>query len=672
MPRAEMGRARHESTAIRDEDDDTPSRVPGRGGAEPEPAGGVPGRDGASEALPSTLRARMERAFGFDLGGVRVGHSAGVDELGARAFAHGDQLWFAPGAYDPNSAEGMLLIAHEIAHLIQQSVGRASGTAAAGDGGLEAEADAMAARAVRGEPANDRAPGAPLKTLAPASGGALQLKLKIGSTWHRRVPPRNATKMLDQWGFSEEVVDVLRQWAADDKRTPDRIYATWREAAEAAQRAQGPDGGGWSWGQIMILLFVVLLIFMPMVTPLLGRMLHPSYEVRSNLEDTARVVRRPLEPLLPVAQRAQNGTLTVENLVAEIGTIGGMSPMMVEGLMTQVPPPLLQIAQQHVGEISDGMIPHALTNPCGTGLFHEHIFLSNGTNVGSFDDGMHGDRPDLHSHYEPNTTRYYDSELMGKSVEKVGGRHQPYKGLTDNCQDYVSDVVDTYGQMGGREIVPTETDAYLLTPCDVLTGRSYGRAYLDRQVDEALTERLTSEGPPVIDMPMTMTHTTDITLGQRLSPQQSGSSEPKTVPTTIDGVAQLLGVTPELFGASIDDVLDRPVVIHEEGTTTVRKLVCEPKSTKCPSVLEGALNEVVFKAAKQDIIDKLPGLIRNNERAQNYMVSYLSQRITNNLMGRFKLLRELCGPEPSEPPVVVTPTVERPTHTTHVDPQKNG
>jgi hypothetical protein len=235
----------------------------------------------------------------------------------------------------------------------------------------------------------------------------------------------------------------------------------------------------------------------------------------------------------------------------------------------------------------------------------------------------------------------------------------------------VGDVVDTYGEMGGREIVPTETDAYLLTLCDVLTGSSYGRSYLDQQVDEALTARLSGESPPVIDMPMTMTHTTDITLGQRLSPQQSGSPEPKTVPTTIEGVAKLLNVTPELIRESIDGVLDRTVNIHEEGPTTVRKLVCEPKSTKCPSVAEGVLNEVVFKAAEQDIVGKLPGFMRNNERAKNYMVSYLSRRITHNLMGRFKVMQELCGTGPSDPPVVDTPVVERPTHTTSVVPPTN-
>ncbi len=464
---------------------------------------------------------------------------------------------------------------------------------------------------------------------------------------------------------------MLKQWAADDAKTPDRIYETWRAAGDAALSSLGQgqgQGGGWSWAQIMVVLFVVVILFMPMIAPFLGPLLHPNYEVRNNLDDTARVVRRPLEPLLPVAQRAQNGTLTIENLVTELGQVGGMSPTVVQGLMTQVPPQILQVAQQHIGHVSDGMIPHALSNPCGTGIFHEHIFMPNGTNVGSFDDGTRSDHQDMLPHYQNSTTRHYDSTLMGKSVEQVGDRHQPYKGLTDNCQDYVGDVVDTYGAMGGREIVPTETDAYLLTLCDVLTGSSYGRSYLDQQVDEALTARLSGSTPPVIDMSMTKTHTTDITLGQSLSQQQSGSQQPKTVPTTIESVAKMLDVTPELVRDSIDGVLDRTVNIHEEGTTTVRKLVCEPKSTKCPNLVAGVLKEVVNKAAEQDIVAKLPGFMRNNDRARNYMVSYLSERITQNLMGRFNILNELCGTKPSDPPVVVTPVVEKPTHTTSITP----
>src|SRR5437764_1501404 len=65
--------------------------------------------------------------LGIDLAGVRVhtGAHAGrvAAELGARAVTIGDDIFFAAGAYDPESPAGIELIAHEIAHVAQQQRG---------------------------------------------------------------------------------------------------------------------------------------------------------------------------------------------------------------------------------------------------------------------------------------------------------------------------------------------------------------------------------------------------------------------------------------------------------------------------------------------------------------------------------------------------------------------
>lgn len=73
---------------------------------------------------PST-RSLMESRFEFDFSRIRIhndpaAHQA-ADRLSARAFAHGRDIAFAQGQYKPSSAEGQHLLAHELAHTIQQS-----------------------------------------------------------------------------------------------------------------------------------------------------------------------------------------------------------------------------------------------------------------------------------------------------------------------------------------------------------------------------------------------------------------------------------------------------------------------------------------------------------------------------------------------------------------------
>jgi Domain of unknown function (DUF4157) len=79
---------------------------------------------GAGRSLESGVRARMERAFGADFSRVRVHTDAGsarvADELSARAFTVGDHVAFGTGEYRPDTPIGDALIAHELAHLVQQ------------------------------------------------------------------------------------------------------------------------------------------------------------------------------------------------------------------------------------------------------------------------------------------------------------------------------------------------------------------------------------------------------------------------------------------------------------------------------------------------------------------------------------------------------------------------
>ncbi len=106
--------------------------------------------------LDEAVRVVMERLFGADFSAVRVQESGEAPAVGARAFTRGQELVFAPGSFDPDSASGRALLGHELTHVVQQRAGRVA--AAQADGGfinadpaLEAEADASGSRVARGE-----------------------------------------------------------------------------------------------------------------------------------------------------------------------------------------------------------------------------------------------------------------------------------------------------------------------------------------------------------------------------------------------------------------------------------------------------------------------------------------------------------------------------------------
>ena len=74
--------------------------------------------------LPEGLGARLATGLGADLGGVRLhtgeASAEAADALGARAFAVGQDIHFGAGEYAPGSDDGRQLIAHEVAHTVQQ------------------------------------------------------------------------------------------------------------------------------------------------------------------------------------------------------------------------------------------------------------------------------------------------------------------------------------------------------------------------------------------------------------------------------------------------------------------------------------------------------------------------------------------------------------------------
>ncbi len=101
--------------------------------------------------LEPTLRATMESRFRHDFSRVRMHDDspahASAAALGARAYTLGPHIAFARGALDPASDAGARLVAHELAHVVQQS-----GThGRSGEGEAEHEAAQVAEAAAAGQ-----------------------------------------------------------------------------------------------------------------------------------------------------------------------------------------------------------------------------------------------------------------------------------------------------------------------------------------------------------------------------------------------------------------------------------------------------------------------------------------------------------------------------------------
>lgn len=77
------------------------------------------------QPLASSVRGFFEPRFGHDFGDVRV-HTGGraaqsAADTNALAYTHGRHIVFGQGAYAPESEKGRYLLAHELAHAVQQS-----------------------------------------------------------------------------------------------------------------------------------------------------------------------------------------------------------------------------------------------------------------------------------------------------------------------------------------------------------------------------------------------------------------------------------------------------------------------------------------------------------------------------------------------------------------------
>jgi hypothetical protein len=119
------------------------------GEVHPEVQGTINSTRGGGSSLDSGVQDRFSGSLG-DLSDVRVHTDDTADRLNrsvsARAFATGTDVYFAKGEYNPGSADGDRLIAHELAHTVQQRGAPQGGPLTVSQPGdaLEREADSVA------------------------------------------------------------------------------------------------------------------------------------------------------------------------------------------------------------------------------------------------------------------------------------------------------------------------------------------------------------------------------------------------------------------------------------------------------------------------------------------------------------------------------------------------
>lgn len=139
--------------------------------------------------LDNPTRSFMESRFGTDFSRVRVHNdgtaSAAARSINALAYTSGTNIVFGAGQYTPGTAKGQRLLAHELAHVVQQRIGPAPAPQTAkavsqpGDAS-EREAVAAADRVLLGEPA--QVSSAPSAVLQGSLGDAIGIGVGIAGS----------------------------------------------------------------------------------------------------------------------------------------------------------------------------------------------------------------------------------------------------------------------------------------------------------------------------------------------------------------------------------------------------------------------------------------------------------------------------------------------------------
>ena len=171
------------------------------------------------QPLDPMARAFMEPRFGHDFSRVRV-HSgenaaASTKAVGALAYAYGSDVIFGAGQYSPHTFEGRRLLAHELAHVVQQqSFIPQNDALACGDTAAEVEAERAAAASAHQDD---------VAVIRERRAGAIQLK-RDGD-----VKPTQPTLIKIRPGNTDRIEDAYGVGSLDETQ--------WRNLLDSAEQA---------------------------------------------------------------------------------------------------------------------------------------------------------------------------------------------------------------------------------------------------------------------------------------------------------------------------------------------------------------------------------------------------------------------------------------------------
>ncbi|MFC6878717.1 eCIS core domain-containing protein [Actinomadura yumaensis] len=204
---------------------------------------------GAGERLADRLTSAFERAYGAGLGELRVHTGPEADlacrALDADAFTAGADVFFRDGAYAPHTRAGLELLAHEVAHAVEQGEAdrrpRAAGAVVSRPGdACEARADALARAFTRRErgglpgPRGSSGPFRPAGRAVRRLGGAERLVVQRHASWEHRLlgdaPPADLEAITLRRPTREQKLNDLAGFLAMWQDYPQRVT---KEAVEA-------------------------------------------------------------------------------------------------------------------------------------------------------------------------------------------------------------------------------------------------------------------------------------------------------------------------------------------------------------------------------------------------------------------------------------------------------
>jgi Domain of unknown function (DUF4157) len=168
--------------------------------------------------LDTTTRASMERGFDHDFARVRIhaddSAAKSAARLNARAFTVGPHIVFGRGEFAPTTSSGRRLLAHELAHVVEQGASIASPGASleigAEDDPAESRADRAASALLHGKRANPTFHTAPIQL--------------------RRAPLPTTTGTVPAYAQGKVEPSAYAAWSAAQRNVLYRVYQALHSA----------------------------------------------------------------------------------------------------------------------------------------------------------------------------------------------------------------------------------------------------------------------------------------------------------------------------------------------------------------------------------------------------------------------------------------------------------